>query len=279
MRLLNLGCGSHFHTDWVNIDFISHSPHVQQCDLRKGIPYDDKTFDFVYHSHVLEHFSRDEAPFFISECNRVLKPGGILRIAIPDLEQIAKEYLQALERAVSNEPNADADYEWMLLEMYDQTVRNESGGNMAKYLYQPVLVNEAFIYKRIGEEGRNLREAYFNNKNSKPIASKLTNFQFFKKTIRSILFFPTLTIKKYRVRKNPNEIYCKIGKFRLGGEIHQWMYDRYSIAKLLNQNGFLHIEQKQATESLFSEWGKYNLDITQDKQIRKPDSLFMEAKK
>ena len=108
--MLNLGCGKTFHRDWVNVDFISSGPEVISHDLTQGIPFSSETFDVVYHSHVLEHFTALQGDFFIKECFRVLKPGGILRIAVPDLETIVRNYLQFLEQGLLNQPGAREKY-------------------------------------------------------------------------------------------------------------------------------------------------------------------------
>ena len=70
----------------------------------------------------------------------------------------------------------------------------------------------------------------------------------------------------------------RIGQFRMSGEIHQWMYDRYSLSKLLKEVGFEEIKVRTAYESDIENWRTYQLDVVNGK-VRKPDSLFMEAKK
>jgi len=62
-------------------------------NLAKGIPFADSSVDVVYHSHVLEHLDRDVAVGFVREIARVLKPGGVLRVVVPDLERCCKAYL------------------------------------------------------------------------------------------------------------------------------------------------------------------------------------------
>src|SRR6266576_6947071 len=99
MKGLNLGCGTRFHPEWTNIDVGYVNPHVQIHDVRKGLPFLDDTFDVVYHSHLLEHLPRESALPFSQECYRVLKRGGIIRVAVPDLERIARLYLQTLAKA------------------------------------------------------------------------------------------------------------------------------------------------------------------------------------
>ena len=69
----------------------------------------------------------------------------------------------------------------------------------------------------------------------------------------------------------------KIGRFRLSGEVHQWMYDRYSLHELLSSIGFTGIVQRSASESYIPRWSKYNLDTEADGTVYKPDSIYMEA--
>ena len=215
IRYLNLGCGSHFHPDWVNLDFHSNSDHVTAHDLRKGIPFEDETFEVVYHSHLLEHFPRYKAKAFIEECFRVLRPRGILRIVVPDLEQIAREYLKVLESAVNGSEDAAHNYDWILLEMYDQAVRHYSGGEMAVYLTNNYLPNENYIIQRFGYEGetliQNLRGRTLNND-------------------PETMYYD-----------DSDELALAVGRFRLGGEAHQWMYDRYSLGLLLKKCRFENI--------------------------------------
>ncbi len=96
--LLNLGCGAEVHPAFVNVDLIE-APGVVKHDLRQGIPYDDKTYDLVYHSTMLSHLRPADALTLTRDCYRVLKPGGILRIVTEDLEQMCRLYLQKLDAA------------------------------------------------------------------------------------------------------------------------------------------------------------------------------------
>ena len=63
-------------------------------DLRKKFPWEDNSVDVVYSSHTLEHLSKSEGQHFLTECHRVLKPNGIIRIIVPDLRAIANKYMQ-----------------------------------------------------------------------------------------------------------------------------------------------------------------------------------------
>jgi hypothetical protein len=68
------------------------------------------------------------------------------------------------------------------------------------------------------------------------------------------------------------------GMFRYSGEIHQCMYDRFSLAKLLEERGFQKIAVKSAFDSEIKGFTDFRLDAVNDKP-RKPDSLYMEARK
>lgn len=271
MKYLNLGCGSRFHTTWTNVDFNSTRKGVTAHNLLKGIPYPDEYFDVVYHSHVLEHFSKTQAETFVKDCYRVLRPQGILRVVVPDLEQIARTYLVALEKASSGCQDWVCNYQWILLEMYDQTVRNKSGGEMATYLCQENLVNEDFILARCGIEAKNLITANKQQQTDSKAKVLLKHMYRFCRyaSYRKNLLYKLLLGKEYYT--------WQIGQFRQSGEIHQWMYDRYSLALMLEQCGLKNIVQRSPTESYIPEWTSFNLDTEPDGTVYKPDSLFMEA--
>jgi predicted SAM-dependent methyltransferase len=264
MNYLNLGCGSHFHPNWTNVDFVSTGEGVLAHNLRTGIPFDDCTFDVVYHSHVLEHFPKDEAPYFLYECLRVLKPEGVLRLVVPDLEQIARCYLKALEHSLAGSQEWAQNYNWILLELYDQVVRNVSGGDMAAYLAQETIANEDFVIQRTGHEAENLIRILRARK------SRLEESHSFAALSESeSLLLDLLGSEDYQA--------LQIGRFRKSGEVHQWMYDRYSIKVLLEDRGFQNISICSASESSIPNFVSFCLDTLPDGRTRKPDSLFMEA--
>jgi predicted SAM-dependent methyltransferase len=281
MKLLNLGCGQKYHRDWVNIDFVSNNEYVIQHNLLDGIPVADGEVDVVYHSHVLEHFSKDDGFRFVEECYRVLNTNGIIRIAVPDLETIAKEYIRNLQLAMEGNVEAKYDYEWIKLELFDQTVRNESGGDMKNYLYQPVIQNESYVFKRIGSEGKMIRESFLNKQvlkdKKKQMEPTVSVLKLFLKKGKGMITKIMVAEQKSSLTEQESKA-LKIGQFRLGGEIHQWMYDRYSLSELLIQVGFTEIKVCSAFESEIQNWETYQLDVING-EVRKPDSLFMEAKK
>lgn len=268
---LNLGCGVTYDERWTNIDFVSTGPGVRAHNLLQGIPEADASFGLVYHSHVLEHFPKDKAPVFLRECFRVLKPGGIIRIAIPDLEQIAKNYLQFMEEALEGKPGAKEKYEWSKIEMLDQMVRNSTGGEMLRYVADLTKNNDEFLLHRHGAEMKRLFEAVRGGgeKSNAPAPKTPSFFSRAKNKLKRELT-KSLLGDEYELLQQ--------ARFRNSGEIHQWMYDRFSLGELLQSCGFKDPVVRTAFDSAIPNWPEFRLD-GENGIVRKPDSLFMEAVK
>lgn len=69
----------------------------------------------------------------------------------------------------------------------------------------------------------------------------------------------------------------QIGRFRLQGEVHQWLYDRYSLTQLLMRAGFQNPQPFSSSERQILDWTNYNLNTEPDGTIYKPNALYMEA--
>ena len=117
---LHLGCGLTTPAGWLNVDGswnarlakhpfarsilarlgviskaqsqVSFDAGIFWHDLAKPLPWGDATFSAVYSSHTLEHLHLDTTRALLRECLRVLKPGGVCRMVVPDLRTIALEY-------------------------------------------------------------------------------------------------------------------------------------------------------------------------------------------
>ena len=166
-----------------------------------------------------------------------------------------------------------------VLEMYDQTVRNYPGGAMMEYLSKENIINKKFILNRCGAETAKLIEVVRCQRNSDRYMLK-SQLKFWLKPIYRFFRDPTYRrelLLKELLWEEFNSL--KIGRFRQGGEIHQWMYDRYSLSRLLIKSGFEDIANRTADESYVINWSTYNLDTEPDGSIYKPDSLYMEALK
>ena len=118
---INLGCGLRTPSGWVNVDGsynarLAKHPFLRRAlawlkllpadtlnipwsssifihDIRKPLPFSDGSVAAIYASHVLEHLYREEAQRVVKESLRVLAKGGVLRVVVPDLEAIVREYL------------------------------------------------------------------------------------------------------------------------------------------------------------------------------------------
>jgi predicted SAM-dependent methyltransferase len=107
-KKFHLGCGIIFLKNYLNIGFWNNleqnklyaNPNgvadtvLLNFDLTNGIPASDNSLEVVYHSHMLEHLTNNEGIEFLRECNRVLQPGAIMRLLVPDLENFSKKYVE-----------------------------------------------------------------------------------------------------------------------------------------------------------------------------------------
>ena len=86
-------------------------------------------------------------------------------------------------------------------------------------------------------------------------------------------------VSKLRQKLNPfRSTNSKVGAFRMGGEVHLWMYDRFSLARLLKECGFENVSIVSPTESRIPKWSDYELDV-KGGFVHDPTSLFAEAVK
>lgn len=75
-----------FDTEW--------PPSIKRVSLTRHFPWKEGSVDAIYSSHMLEHLTRHEANSVLANCFRALRPGGVIRLALPDLEVAVHEYLR-----------------------------------------------------------------------------------------------------------------------------------------------------------------------------------------
>ncbi len=91
---LHLGCGKRHLPGYIHID-LSDLPHIDHRTPVDDLSmFNDNTVDIIYASHVLEYFDRVEVKHVLMEWFRVLRSGGILRLAVPDIEALVKVYVK-----------------------------------------------------------------------------------------------------------------------------------------------------------------------------------------
>lgn len=91
---LNLGCGGNYLSGWLNTDVVPLGDPFVHLDLTKKYIFKENTFSYIFSEHAIEHLSFSEVLNMLSECFRVLKPKGKIRIATPDLLFLINLYRQ-----------------------------------------------------------------------------------------------------------------------------------------------------------------------------------------
>ena len=159
---LNLGCGLAVKSTWINIDgslnsLIAGFPTIfhplvyrfsgareyysltEYCkvlaanrfvhhDLSHSIPFKDNSVDFIFTSHFLEHLFKGDAENFLREAVRVLKPGGKIRVSVPDLYFAMELYLKGDKTR--------------MLDQYFFVDHNENYFSRHKYMYDFEILSE-----------------------------------------------------------------------------------------------------------------------------------------
>lgn len=157
MRVINLGCGTKTSpdADVTNVDWSIYlrirkstllrllsrlivsghrrkqlaamPPNVLVHNMAKGLPFADNSVDVVYHSHMLEHLDRSDVQKFFQQVLRVLKPGGLHRIVVPNFETMAREYLRHIDMC-DQLPDQVPSHDATIHNIIEQSVRKESYG-------------------------------------------------------------------------------------------------------------------------------------------------------
>ncbi len=267
---LNVGCGSAYFPEWTNCDLLP-GRQVVGHDLREPLPWGAAVFDAVYSSHVLEHLAPAAGRELLAEQYRVLKPGGVCRVVVPDLEGICRLYLQHLE-AASETPNEESmrRYRWAVVELLDQMVREETGGELRQLLNRGE-EDEAQARERFGDAYRGTR--------GDPVTLDSTRSDAKDAPMELESDFGAQLARRWAKWKL--KLTTGDGRDpRRSGEVHRWMYDRLSLRRLLGEVGFEGCAVMQFDESAIPNWDKYNLDLSRHGNFpRKPDSLYVEGRK
>ena len=241
--MANVGCGYRTRAGWTNIDFswyarLAHRPGLSRvlhhlgvlsqdrderlqgvdpaivvADLRRGIPFPDNAFDVVYSSHFVEHLERGHAAAHLREQYRVLKPGGVVRVVVPDLRLLVERCRESATALDGGDPTRLSDHLASIHALLGHMVQRESFGT---------------------------------------------------------------TQQRRWVRRLERVV--RGGAARTG-DLHLWMYDRYSLAALLSDLGFQKISVETPTSSRIEGWSRFHLDTEEDGTVYKRLSLYMEAVK
>ena len=262
-----------YQEEWTNIKFsvlpFPSTKYVLSCDIRRPLPYLDSTFDAVYTNHVLEHLTPAEGLFFVSELFRVLKPGCICRVVVPDLERNCREYLKCLDDYSSNPSGENIQkHHWAVLDLIDQMIRDKSGGLML-----PLLKKGDFDAQQIKRTSGDVFDQFLpaapGTDNPADRASGKQGFlkKLFSSTPRQTIFTLWRIFKLSLYRNDP----------RKTREANKWMYDRVSLRLLLEKQNFEHFSIKNFNESSIENWQRYNFDKSVKGDYALEPSLYVEC--
>lgn len=90
----NIGCGYEPFPGWTNLDLDPASRADIFWDVTDGLPFADESCAFIYHEHFLEHLPIQDGILFLKECCRSLQKGGVLRVAMPSLQEVVRQYYE-----------------------------------------------------------------------------------------------------------------------------------------------------------------------------------------
>lgn len=170
---LNLGCGLQCPEGWMNIDSsmgarlaklptlkkilyailpaswgvlpnIEWPSNVMWMNIVRRFNFEDDSVDIIYSSHTIEHLTYEEAAFVFGECYRVLKPGGRIRIIVPDLSVMINSYIENAK----NKPELAAKHFFRDTYYFEIPIPNSFFGLMKFYFKRKN--NHHFLYDKEG---------------------------------------------------------------------------------------------------------------------------------
>lgn len=273
----NLGCGPIFidGPEWINLDHSPQHASVRQANLLEPLPIGTNSCEVVYSSHFLEHIPRAHVPSFLSECFRILKPGGVLRLVLPDFEEMCREYLLQRERG----KHEQADF--VIIEIIDQCIRLESGGELGKlyqsYQQEPDLHQDMRAYLR-ERNGESFTAIAMNPSSHCPQRSKIL------RRFHSVFSRLRMGVQNrwfhWLISQLPKAFVQQNVSFAGIGERHHWLWDYYQLKNGLEASGFTACAKCTHNQSKIPDFPFFPLDVDGDGYPRKgKESMFVEAVK
>lgn len=132
---LHLGCGSKYIPGFIHVD-AQAAAHVDIVGPVEKLPIEDNSVSLIYACHILEHFGRYEFKAVLKEWLRVLEPGGVLRLSVPDFAACAAIY-----------------YECGLVDGLTGLVGLVAGGQRNSYDFHKMIFDEEFLSRELWELG------------------------------------------------------------------------------------------------------------------------------
>lgn len=266
--MLNLACGGRFHKDWINIDFHPDSTDVKSVNLLGGLPFEGDSLDVAYSSHFIEHLSQEDGKKVVDETYRVLKKGGIIRIVVPCLENICREYISVINELSKNvDDHLLKKHKYITIELIDQLTRDISGGEMQKLFNRTFEEKDKYLADYIlFRTGDNVLQNIENTEGK----AKITLAR-----VKNKILYVYLNLVQLLIPVNIRKLVFNQVSI---GEKHKWMYDKYSMYELLMDAGFKNITAVAYDDSQIDGFNDYCLDSKNDGSPYKGSgSLYVEA--
>jgi len=253
-----------------------HCPYLYR-DLTKPLPFEGESFDHVNSYHIFEHLSLKEGHAHTAELFRVMKPGGILRISVPDLESIAREYLEYLGKSLENPvPENLQRYKWCVYELIDQATRTYSGGMMLEDIQKGDFDKEHLL-----DRYSDVFDPFLNNRSGQERQEgEMSRKSFFQRlrTLTPEKIKRRLRWNEYKVRRERKDREIA-GDPRKTKESVRWMHDRLSLRLMVESQGFVDVKRMDFDRSDIPDWQNYNLDSSNYQEKAIDPSVYIECRK
>jgi SAM-dependent methyltransferase len=265
-KFANLGCGSSLidTPDWLNLDFAARNKAVKKTDLVGRLPIPDSTLEAVYSSHFIEHVPYERVATVLQEAHRVLKAGGLLRFVLPDFENMAREYISNLDAK---------DYrrsKFSFVEVVDQCVRKNSGGQLANYLNDGMEAADPgfrdYVLSRLGQDFETPSKMFEPLQITRILGKAVSLSKSF-----WIRFLTALLPKSFSTLNLSHAA---------TGELHQWLWDYQSFREVLLIAGFKEVNKVCFESTTRPDLPLLELDRNSRGEPRKGlESMYIEAVK
>lgn len=262
--------GHSFLKQWNSLIFAARPgpplANTRYVDLStESLGFADETFDAVYSYHVFEHLTPLHGKHCTGEIFRVLKSGGIVRVSVPDLETACRDYLDTLRVASEHSTQQNlVRYRWAVMAIFEQMVRDRSGGLMLDAIEQGEYDDEQLRHLF----GDALRPVVAGRGSARPV-ERGRAYILLRRIYRAARTILGKSRPKITNRLDP----------RLTKEAVQWMYDRLSLRLLLEQASFQDIRQMDHASSRIRGWSGYDFDRSNNGDYPLDPSVYMEGKK
>jgi len=269
--------GPSFLDQWNNLIFaalpgppLANTRYVDLSATPLGFP--DQTFDAVYTYHVFEHLRPSDGERCARQIFSALKAGGIWRVSVPDLETACRHYLDTLETADADSTRENmVRYRWAVMAIFEQMVRNRPGGMMLEAIergeYDEEQLREMFG-DMLGPLVQRRPPAHGDARPPRRVKHS-SGYRLLRGLYRRTRTMLGRSDSRVAYRLDP----------QLTKEAVQWMYDRVSLRRLLEQAGFQDIRQTDHVSSRIAGWAGYDFDRSSKGGYPLDPSIYMEGRK